>query len=187
MDEMASKYILILSLLFFAPFAVAEETTTRTYRLPDHGSIQLQVPRSWKEELRQPPRGLPPTIVFTPTTGASFQILLTPIFSVHEGMTLPTPSQLRMNVERAAENAKGQALEKTILVEELKGPSAIGYYFSATDRAPRPGEYKYMTQGMLRVGELAPTFTVLSNDGAGNIVAQSLSMLKGAAHVKKAP
>jgi len=40
---------------------------------------------------------------------------------------------------------------------------------------------------MLRVRELAPTFTVLTNDGAENVIAESLSMLKGAVHSNKAP
>ena len=75
----------------------------------------------------------------------------------------------------------------TILIKELKGPSAIGYYFSVTERSPKPGEYKYMTQGMLRVGELVPTFTILTNDGAESVVADSLAMLQGAIHVDKAP
>jgi len=187
MYQLAMKYIVSLSLLFAASFVAAEETTTRNYKIPDHGSIQLQVPQSWKEELLQPTRGLPPTTVFSPKTGTSFQILLTPMFSVREGMALSTPSEVKMNVERAAEQLKGQAVEKSILVKELKGPSAIGYYFSATDRAPKPGEYKYITQGMLRVGELALTFTVLSNDGAENIVSESLLMLKGAVHAKQSP
>ncbi len=166
MNQRVMKYVVTLSFLFAAFFVAAEETSTRNYQLPDHGLIQLQVPQSWREELRQPPGRLPPTIVFSPKAGTSFQILLTPMFSVRQGMAMPSPSEVKTNVERAAEHAKSQAVEKTIAVKELKGPSAIGYYFSATDRSPKPGEYKYKTQGMLRVGDLAPTITILTNDGA---------------------
>ncbi len=179
------KCVAALCLLLAASFVAAEETTTRNYLLPGHGSIQLQVPKSWREELRQPPGNLPPTIVFSPISGATFKVLLTPLFSIREGIVMPEAPELKANVNRAAADVKSQAVEKTIPVKELTGPSAIGYYFSATDRAPKPGEYKYMTQGMLRVGELAPTFTILTNDGAENVVAESLSMLKGAVHVKK--
>ncbi|HEY7676568.1 MAG TPA: hypothetical protein VIG69_05830, partial [Candidatus Methylomirabilis sp.] len=72
----------------------------------------------------------------------------------------------------------------TIEVRELQGVAARGYYFSATDRAPKPGEYKFMTQGMLRVGSLLVTFTILTNDGQGNIVADALAMLRSARHVE---
>ena len=174
-------------MLFVSSTVIAEENATRSYQLPDHGIIQLLVPKSWQEEVHQPPGRVPPTIIFTPKTGPSFELLLTPIFSARQGMVMPTPSELKKNVERAAENAKGQAVEKTISVKELKGASAIGYYFSATDRSPKPGEYRHMTQGTLRVGELAPTFTILTNDGAESVVADSLAMLKSAVHAPKTP
>jgi hypothetical protein len=54
-------------------------------------------------------------------------------------------------------------------------------YFSATDRAPKPGEYKFMTQGMLQVGELSVTFTILTNEGQELVIKQALDALKGAA------
>jgi len=174
-------------MLIAASFAMAEETATRTYQLPDHGFIQLQVPKSWREELRQPPGPLPPTIVFSSKTGASFKVLLTLLFSVRQDMAMPTPSEVKRNVERAAEGAQRQAVEKTISIKELKGPPVIGYYFSATDRSPKPGEYRYMIQGMLRVGDLAPTFTILTNKGAENINVESLSMLMSAIHADRAP
>jgi hypothetical protein len=47
----------------------------------------------------------------------------------------------------------------------MRGESGMGYYFSATDRAPKPGEFKYLTQGILHIGELVASFTILSNDG----------------------
>ena len=173
-------------MLFIASGVVAEDISTKSYRLADHGFIQLQVPQSWRDEIHQPEGGLPPTIVFSPRDGTSFQILITPLFSPRKGVVMPTPDQIKRIVQRTAEHVQSQAVQKTISINELKGPSAIGYYFSVTDRSPKPGEYKYMTQGMLRVGELVPTFTILTNDGAESVVADSLSMLRGAKHVDKA-
>jgi hypothetical protein len=48
------------------------------------------------------------------------------------------------------------------------------------DRAPKPDEYKFLTQGVVRVGELSVTFTILTNDGQDAIVRQTLDALKGA-------
>ena len=186
MNTTASKYLLGLCLVAAFTCANAQDTVTRKYPLANHGVFQLQVPRSWQEELRQPPRDYPPTIVLTPKAGSSFQILITPMFAVREGMTMPSAARIKASVERAAENAKHQAVEKTVPVKELKGPAATGYYFSVTDRAPKPGEYKYMTQGILRVGAVTPTFTILTNDGAESIVIQALNMLEGARHLDKA-
>jgi hypothetical protein len=61
--------------------------------------------------------------------------------------------------------------------DQQPGP---GFYFSATDRAPKPDEYKFLTQGVVRVGELSVTFTILTNDGQDAVVKQALDALKSA-------
>lgn len=180
MNRRAARTVFALGLLATVSAAAAQGTVARKYRLPDHGYIELQVPRSWRDDVRQPPGRLPPTIVFTPPAGSSFQILLTPMFSVRDDVSMPSPAQIKATVARTAAQVKRRSVEKDVAVKELKGPSAIGYYFSVTDRAPRPEEYKYMTQGILRAGELMPTFTILTNDGADAIVVQALAMLQSA-------
>ena len=184
MYQQLLKQFIAISLLLASSLASAEGLATKNYPLPGHGSLQLQVSESWQEIVHQAPNGLPPTIVFTLKKGASFQMLLTPIYSMTKEMVLPKPDEMRMHLDFAAQAAKEQATEETIQIMELKGPSVIGYYFSVTDRAPEPGEYKFMSQGMMRVGDLAPSFTILSNEGAENAVTEALSMLKNAVHVK---
>jgi len=46
------------------------------------------------------------------------------------------------NLFLAAQSALSQAVEKSLPVQELRGGNAQGSYFSATDRAPKPGEFK---------------------------------------------
>ena len=65
------------------------------------------------------------------------------------------------------------------------GASGPGYYFTATDRAPKAGEYKYLLQGMVKVSELVVTFTILTNAGQEPIAHQALSMIKSAVHLAK--
>lgn len=114
---------------------------------------------------------------------ASFQVIVTPVWSGKSGRPLPNGEQLKQEVRKSADEARAQAVERTIEIKELKGEAVSGYYFSATDRAPKPGEFKYMTQGMLRTGKLMLIFTVLTNDGQTRIVDDALAMLKGARHV----
>ena len=95
-----------------------------------------------------------------------------------------TKDSIRQQVERSADEAKSQAAEKTIRVIEFAGSSGPGYYFSATDRAPKPGEYKFVTQGMLKVSDLVVTFTILTNDGQEQVSRDALSMLKSAVHIE---
>ncbi len=71
--------------------------------------------------------------------------------------------EVRANVEQSAQNMLPQAVEKTFKIEELKGKEIMGYYFTLTDKAPKPGEWKYMTQGMAKLQSLLIFFTILDN------------------------
>jgi hypothetical protein len=75
-------------------------------------------------------------------------------------------------------------VETNIGVIEFAGSSGPGFYFSVTDRAPKPDEYKFMTQGMLKVSDLVMTFTILTNDGQEQIARDALAMLRSAIHVQ---
>jgi hypothetical protein len=169
-------------LLLIAAVASAQvgKATERRFTLPDHGSFVIHVPVDWKEQLRQPPDRLPPTITFAPGSGQPFQVLLTTIWPATKDRAPQSRDQLRAMVERSAQSAKAQAVERDVPVVEFQGRTGPGFYFSATDRAPKPGEFDSLTQGIVRVGELSVTFTILTNKGQDRIVKQAIEALKGA-------
>src|SRR5437773_12185493 len=106
----------IVGLLLFSLVgaAMAQEGNVRRYPLPNHGTIQLQAPASWKDELRQPPNALPPTIAYKPQSGAPFEVLLTPIWPASKNASPAGPDALRKMVQNAADQAKSEAVEKMI-------------------------------------------------------------------------
>ena len=172
---------LVLWFLVLSGFgAIAEETCLRRYPLPDHGGMQFMTPLAWQATVKQPPKRLPPTITFHPKTGKPFEILVTPLWSEKTETPKQDAAQVRQQVQQAADDIGAQAVEKTIAIIELKGASGTGYYFTATDRAPEPGGFKYLTQGMLPVGQLLVLFTILTNDGQQNITTAGLAMLSSA-------
>lgn len=174
------------SLLLLSACAQADPTSFRSYQLPGHGALQLAVPYSWNDQMRQRQQGTPPTLLFTPESGYSFNVQLTPLWPAQADAVMPSLEEIKHTVSKAADDAKAQAVETTIPIREIHGSSGDGYYFSVTDHAPKPGEFKYMTEGMLRVGELILTFTILSNDGAAAAVADAESMLKSARQAEAA-
>jgi hypothetical protein len=174
-----------LAMLLLAGFCHAQDVARRDFQLPKRGTLQLDAPQSWKADLRQPPQELPPTIVFTPARGNGFQVLMTPLWPFRPDVVMPDKEKIRQTVTKIAEKAKAQAVENSLALVEIQGTSGAGYYFSATDRAPKPDEFKYMTQGMIRIGELAATFTILTNDGAGTARSDALRMVEGARHVHR--
>jgi hypothetical protein len=160
-----------------------EGNTGRRYPLPQRGFFQMKVPTSWRDQHRQPSQPLPPTIAFRPGKGKPFDVLVTPIWRARADVPSPTKDTLRRQVERTIESVKSQAVEKDLTAVEFQGASGPGFYFSATDPAPKPGEYRFMTQGILRVNELTVTFTILTNDGQEQVVQDALAMLQSAVHV----
>jgi len=83
-----------------------------------------------------------------------------------------------------SEPSVAQSIEKSAEVRRINGDRNEGYYFSLTDSAPAPGEYKCMTQGLIRVGDLLISFTVLSNDATQKVRDAALEMLQSALQLK---
>lgn len=171
--------------LAFAPTARAADTTEKSYALPQHGTLKLVAPHDWKDEVHPAEPGMPPTIEFQPAKGVPFEVLVTPIWRAHADVPLATRETIHDRVQRAAESMKGQSVETDIPLVELKGASGPGFYFAVTDKAPKPDEFKYLTQGIVQVGELVLAFSVLTNDGQANVVSAVLAMMKSAAHVAR--
>jgi len=162
--------------------AFAEEVGVRKFPVPQQGVFQLQVPKSWKDRVSQPPGSTTPTIVLTGGGGEAFEVSLTPLWRTRPGTPLADPAEIKRKVESAADQAKQQSVERELVIQEVKGDSSVGYYFSATDRAPKPGEFKHMLQGMIRAGELLVLFTVLTQDGGDSIRRASIAVLESATY-----
>jgi hypothetical protein len=162
--------------------AVALAGSSRVFELPDHGALTLTVPDSWVDKMNRPANRLPPTILLRPGAAGSGEVLITAVWPIPPVTNISDEATIRSEVAEAAKKAASQSVERALPLQELKGTEARGFYFSATDRAPAPGEYKYLTQGIVRVGEIALAFTVLTNDGEEAVVKATLEMLKTAVH-----
>jgi len=170
--------------LLLAPSAVAEDTFGRLYPVHGQEKLKLEVPVSWFHEIRQDSAGAPPTILFKTKSPDSFLVLLTPIDPSRETVAAASDASIRRQVEDSARKAEPSSVEKKLEVMEIRGASGRGYYFFATDPSPRPGTWKYMTQGILRIGELAVSFTILTNEGQNGVINDALRMLRNAKHLK---
>jgi len=173
------KIVKIAVAALAAILAFAANAKEASFPVGNQGAFVIDLPDTWAAR-SQPAAGAPDTIVVTPRVGEKFQLLMTAFWSV--GQALPDVESLRGYVEKAAADAKKQAVEKEIDIQRLAGDHANGYYFHATDRAPGPGEYRHLTQGIYRAGGLMVTFTVLTNDGQAAVVDTALAMLRKSFH-----
>ena len=174
--------ILLSTLVFVMASTFASGVTPHSYGLPDHGALTLLVPDAWTGEVKQPPNRLPPTIGLKPRSGMPFVVLVTAGWPTGPAGRVPDEATIRSEVAAAAKSAASQSVEGVLPVQEIKGVDGGGFYFAATDRAPNPGEYKYLTQGVIRVGDISLAFTVLTNDGQESVVRSALEMLRTARH-----
>lgn len=182
-DQMKITFTLFaLCCAFSGGTIAAGSTQERSYALPERGKLVMAVPQDWGDKVRQPPNQLPPSLRFSGKPDGKFQVLVTPLWSPRGDPEFKSAASVRRMVERAAADASKQAVERNLPVVELKGGAGAGFYFFATDRAPAPGEYKYLTQGAMAVGDLVVTFTVLSNDAESAEAKAALEMLRGARH-----
>jgi hypothetical protein len=176
-----SPWIIAVVLVAIGSSAAADSAARRV-ALPGHGELELFVPTTWNVEVKSSGNELPPTLRFTAVGDRPFEFIVTPLWPIQGHVPPSDPETIREEVQHTAREAQSQAVESPIQVRELSGTSGKGYYFEATDRAPKPGEYKYMTQGILPVGELVVTFTVLTNDGQRSVIDAALEALRRAVH-----
>lgn len=80
-------------------------------------------------------------------------------------------------VTQSANQSSAESVEGHLDVQPFSSGEVRGAYFSATDKAPQPGGYKYLTQGVATVGELFVTFTALSNGDPSGYRATLLRVL----------
>jgi hypothetical protein len=166
-------------LLVVACWSALAASTAQHFRLPGHGTLILNVPDAWRSDEKQTEAG-PPTIGFGAKSGAPFVVLITAVWGPTPGAGVPDEAKIRATVASAAKSAESQSVEGTLPLQELQGTSGHDFYFKATDKAPPPGEFKYLTQGMIRTGAIALTFTILTNDGQEGIAKAALELLRAA-------
>jgi hypothetical protein len=159
--------------------AIAADGEKKSFSLPDNSKLELAIPAGWKDELKAQ------AIALTPRDGAPFQVVVTPIARQRPGTSADTSIRMRQSVQDHADKVKPSAVEPILTAEALPGAPGPGFYFSATDREPKPGEFKYLTQGMLLVGDVVVGFSILTNDGQEKVKDEALAMLKSASHLTR--
>lgn len=177
------RIVILLTLsLFLCRFALAADASAeRRYSLPGHGILVLHLPAGWADKVRHSPGNLPPTISLSGFEGSPFVVAITPLWpEPGTAADFGTPQSIHAIVEKAAQAASPQSIEGRLSIVTIGGGQGPGYYFDATDHAPKPGDFKYMTQGAVSVGELVCTFTILSNDGKSAAKNKTLTMLSEA-------
>ena len=90
-----------------------------------------------------------------------------------------TPEAFRSYVmDKASKEFLQQSVEKSLEVKPFGNGELRGSKVCATDRAPKPKEYKYVCQGVLTGEDGAVIFTLLYNDTGKATAAKAASALE---------
>ena len=160
----------------------SESIVMMSYWVPGHGTVDLAVPKSWRVVNTGGEDEPPLTLKFLLDQGSSsmFMLSLAPMnLAEFEG---EDTVELRRRVLRGGEELLPESVENRVQVRILEGRDVVGYYFSLTDKAPKPDEYGYITQGAAIVGDLVMTFTLLSMDDNSISREQVVELVKSARH-----
>lgn len=167
----------------FPTLSLAQGVETREYKIPKRPSLVLRVPSAWREEIEKKGGKSPITITLSDPTHPQWIFLVSAVWKPSNPTeTFPGPF-----VQETVKSSKTRALETSaetdVQVQQINGPTASGAYFSVTDKKATPepdDDYRYMTQGMVSLGVVALTFTLLSDSNDPGLVTQSLEIIKGA-------
>jgi hypothetical protein len=147
-------------------------------RLPDRGSVLLQVPNNWRIVSSQANEEGRPTVEFGPPDGDEFVAHVSILWRVeHDPFRKKDVLRLVQDVRDVAAHS---ATTRKIPIHEVESERVFGYFFSAVDKAPRPGEWPYLTHGSVLLADVRLAFTALSNDPAQPEAAALLTMVKNA-------
>ena len=162
---------------FAASTAAAD---TRRYPVPGAGAMVLAVPDAWRDETKPnyyPNR--PVTIVFTPATGEEFRVHMSPV-STGTRISRPGPGEVHDGVGKSADALKSQSVEPELKIVDFRAGETFGSYYAATARAPKPGEYKHLTQGTFVLADLVVNFSIYTGEDREGVVEKTLDIMKAA-------
>jgi len=163
----------------------AEQKTIKKYPIAEHGALELNVPTSWKGKVHKSQESMPPTIIFDPAKGNDFQVMITVRWGKIEEQGFNNQDNVRTLVEKEGQKLLPNVVETKIVLQEIQGVDHTGSYFIVTDKAPNPGEYRYMTHGAIGVGNLLLSATILHRVKESESVKDALSALREAKQSKK--
>ncbi len=176
---------LLLTLLIASIVSAAGQKTIRKYPIPENGTLELNVPTPWKGGVNKLRENMPPTIIFSPLEGNDFQVMITVRWGKTGDQDFNSQEKVRTFVEKDGQKLLPNTAETKIVLTEIRGVSHSGYYFSVTDKAPKPGEYRYMTRGAIGTGNLFLNFTILHRVRDSQSVRDALSLLREAKQIGK--
>ena len=143
------KKIIVLAIAFLFIFPVSSFAEKRH----DMAGLQFKTPNGWTPSVKR----------YTITISKNDQNELLMVTNMPYQGNLPVLSEVKGDLKQMGNKLLKNAVEKDLVLHKFDRGQVKGYYFTLTDKAPKPGEYEYMTEGAVISDRIFVIFTVLSN------------------------
>lgn len=147
--------------------------------LPGFGSLQLHTSPNWIPNQRQA-TGVPPTFAFRETPSGQDRLIVT--VTPLDANNIPSAEELWKSLQQSFDQLRGQVREEKPEPCQIATSAGHGYFFTTSDRAPKPGEFLYMTSGFVPAGGVLLSFTILTNPQEQMLFARALATIRSAVH-----
>ncbi len=143
--------------------ALAAEPGSHTLVSASGVKVELPWSKNWVQ--RQDPEYKPETVGF----GVEGDLQAMHVM-ISAGGPVPagamTPEKMLDVMNGTIEELAPQAVEQDLAPVELKGGRNPAFFVTATDKAPKPDEYKYISQILVSAGDAFVLATILYNESA---------------------
>lgn len=167
---------LLISLIAFAPLYAADSNIQRAFKNENIGNVSLQAPENWEPiERHHINYGTTFYRLKPPSEGLfDFEILVNDLD--HMGMKALVPKDLERYLQYTMSSFLAQSVEgKTTPIRF--GHAKDGVYATLTDKAPKPGEFALLTQGVRLQGNKVVLFTLYSNKQDSSVLKKALAVV----------
>ena len=114
------------------------EKSKVNYYIPDYGTFALIVPTSWQNEILEREKSNTLALGFKSYSNNTLEASLSTMPAPNPKSI--SPAEMKAFAQEMGADALGHAIETELVLKELKGTTSTGYYFTLTDKAPKPGE-----------------------------------------------
>ena len=126
----------LLALLVLGGFCIRGICAEAGIRIAGWGALTFLLPEGWRV---QGGSESPPSLTLVPSGERTLELRILPFTSPQAGVPPHTPESLRAMAEENAKFRARDSSEAALAVRESRAGDAFVYYYSFTDRAPKPG------------------------------------------------
>ena len=146
------------------------------------------MPKVWNYNFTTTGNNQPPIITFynlDKDKEEIYQLNLSVLWNDGFQRNILTAEYIHSLVEKTGNQALINSDQSELILKEIIGENGIGYWFNLSDSTAGPGEYKFLTQGALAVGEILLIFSLFCNDDGTILRETLLKMIMGAKHLHR--